>query len=55
MKTTILDILGVIFLASFAYFLWPPAPLLVLGAAFLLISWRSTSTPTQRPPAGGDS
>lgn len=55
MKTTILDILGVIFLASFAYFIWPPAPLLVIGAAALLISWRLTSTPARRPPAGDGS
>lgn len=38
--TTALDVLGVLCVAAFAWFLWQPAALLVLGAAFLLVSWR---------------
>lgn len=37
---TALDILGVACLAAFAWFAWPPAALLVLGVAALLVSWR---------------
>lgn len=37
---TLLDLLGVSCLAAFAAFLWPPAALLVVGAALLLASWR---------------
>lgn len=46
MKTTILDVLGVFFLALFAFSIWPPACLAVVGASALLMSWRD---------AGGDS
>jgi hypothetical protein len=44
MMSTALDLLGMALLAAFAYFLWPPAALLVLGVACLLISWRRSST-----------
>ncbi len=40
MVTTILDVLGVLLLAAFAWFAWPPAALLVLAVALLLASWR---------------
>lgn len=40
MVTTILDVLGAALLAAFAWFVWEPAPLAVLGSAALLISWR---------------
>lgn len=40
--TTVLDLLGVALLAAFAFFLWPPACLLVLGVAALLMSWRAS-------------
>lgn len=40
--TTVLDLLGVACIAAFAFFLWPPACLLVLGAAALLMSWRAS-------------
>ncbi|NYD43941.1 hypothetical protein [Nocardioides panaciterrulae] len=42
MLTTALDLLGVACLAGFAWFVWPPAALLVVGAVALLVSWRST-------------
>ena len=37
---TFLDILGAAALAAFAWFIWPPAALLVLGLAALAASWR---------------
>ena len=37
--TTVLDVCGVLFLAAFAFFVWPAAALLVLGAAALAISF----------------
>lgn len=40
MLTTLLDIAGALLLALFAFFVWPPAALLVLGASALLVSWR---------------
>lgn len=36
--TTLLDLLGVIALAAFAGFVWPPAALLVVGLAALIAS-----------------
>ena len=42
MKTTILDLFGVASLAGFAWFLWPPLVLLVVGSAALIVSWRAT-------------
>jgi hypothetical protein len=38
--TTALDLLGVACLTAFAYELWPPLVLLVVGVAALLASWR---------------
>lgn len=54
MKTTILDVLGVICLALFAYSLWAPACLLVIGVSALAVSWveARATTPSSR---GGDS
>ncbi len=40
--TTVLDILGVACVAAFAFFVWPPACLLVIGTAALLMSWRAS-------------
>jgi hypothetical protein len=37
--TTYLDILGVCCLSLFAFAVYPPACLLVIGAAALLMSW----------------
>ena len=37
---TALDLIGVACLAAFAWFVWPPSALLVVGAAILLVSWR---------------
>jgi len=39
---TYLDILGVACLAVFAFAIWPPASLLVVGVAALLVSWRAS-------------
>lgn len=38
--TDLLDLAGIACLAVFAWFVWPPAALLVVGLAALLISWR---------------
>lgn len=38
MLTTLLDLLGVAALAAFAWFIWPPAALLVVGLAALVAS-----------------
>lgn len=38
--TDVLDLAGIICLALFAFAVWPPAALLVIGAAALLVSWR---------------
>lgn len=40
--TTALDLLGVACLAVFAFAVWPPACLLVIGVAALLMSWRAS-------------
>lgn len=40
--TTYLDLLGVACVAFFAFAVWPPACLLVVGVAALLISWRAS-------------
>lgn len=42
MFTTLLDLLAVACLGAFAWFVWPPLPLLVAGIACLLISERAT-------------
>lgn len=39
MKTTLLEVAGVACLALFAFAIWPPACLLVMGAALFLASW----------------
>lgn len=40
MRTTILDLLGVAFLAVFAWLAWPPLAFLIVGLAALAASWR---------------
>lgn len=40
--TTALDLAGIALLAAFAWFVWPPAALMVVGAACLVISWRAS-------------
>lgn len=40
MLTTILDALGIALIAAFAWFIWPPAPLAVVGIGALVASWR---------------
>ena len=37
--TTVLDLFGVVCLAAFAWFVWPPAALLVVAVAALFASW----------------
>ena len=37
--TTVLDVAGVGCLAGFAWFVWPPAVLLILAVAAFLASW----------------
>jgi hypothetical protein len=41
-RTDVLDLLGVASLAVFAYLVWAPLPLLVVGAAALFASWRAS-------------
>lgn len=41
-KTDALDVLGVFLLALFAFAVWPPACLLVMGVAALLMSRSAT-------------
>lgn len=36
---TALEVAGVLCIAAFAFFIWPPAALLVLGAACLVASY----------------
>lgn len=43
MLTTVLDLLGIGLLAAFAWFLWWPLTLLVLGVAALAISRQAVS------------
>lgn len=47
MLTTLLDLLGLTLIAAFAWFVWPPLPLLVCGVAVLAASyaepWRKRS------------
>lgn len=50
MITTALDLAGALAIAAFAWFVWPPLVLLVLGAAALLISWQLERK--ARPPQG---
>lgn len=45
--TTALDIVGLSALAAFAWFIWPPMVLLVVGFALLLVSWLSGGSPAQ--------
>jgi hypothetical protein len=41
-KTDVLDLLGVVLLAGFAFVIWWPLPLAVFGVAALLASWRAS-------------
>lgn len=41
MLLVILDILGLFCLAAFAFVVWPPAALLVVGVALLAMSYRA--------------
>ena len=37
--TTVLDVVGVVLVAAFAFLVWPPLALLVAGGACLFVSW----------------
>ena len=41
MLTTALDLVGVACLATFAFLLFPPSALLVVGVAALFASWKA--------------
>ncbi len=43
--TTFLDALGLAALAGFAWFIWPPAAFLVIGASLLFVSWQMSRRP----------
>lgn len=43
MLSTLLDLLGLVLIAAFAGFIWPPAALGVVGVGVLVISWRASS------------
>jgi hypothetical protein len=42
MVTTLLDLLGVACIAAFAFFVWPPACLAVIGLAALAVSRKAS-------------
>lgn len=42
MTTTVAEIVGAACLAGFAFAVWPPACLLVVGVALLLAAWRAS-------------
>jgi hypothetical protein len=42
MLTTILDLIGIACLAAFAFFVWPPACLGVIGLAALAVSRKAS-------------
>lgn len=44
---TLLELVGLGCLAGFAYLVWPPAVLLVLGAAAILTAWTLSRTPSR--------
>lgn len=52
--TTVADIVGVLLLAAFSWFCWPPAPLLVLGVALLVASWQMSAPPKPLDDPSGD-
>lgn len=45
MLSTIADLLGVALVATFAWFVWQPLPLLVVGLALLAASYASSRVP----------
>lgn len=49
MKSTILDLLGVACLALFAFSVWPPACLLVVGVAALAMAWVTAEDDGEEP------
>lgn len=42
MLTTALDVVGALLLSVFAFFIWPPAALAVVGLACFVASWRAS-------------
>lgn len=49
MLTTALDLLAVASLAAFAWFVWEPLPLVVIGAAAIAASWKLEHGKVKRP------
>lgn len=45
--TTVLDLIGIVCLATFAWFVWPPAVLLPVAVGAFVVSWSANR--------GGDS
>ena len=43
MLTTLLDLLGLALVAAFAFFVWPPLALAVVGVGVLAASWQLAS------------
>jgi hypothetical protein len=43
MLTTLLDLFGLVLLAAFVWFIWPPLVLAVLGVGVLAASWQLAS------------
>lgn len=43
MLTTLLDLLGLALIAAFAFFVWPPLTLAVVGVGVLAASWQLAS------------
>jgi hypothetical protein len=41
------ELVGVACIAAFAFFVWPPACLLVVGTALLVATWQAS----RRPPS----
>ena len=49
MLSALAELLGVALLAAFAWFVWPPLPLLVVGAALIAGSYANNRTSKPKP------
>lgn len=49
MLSTLAELLGVSLIAVFAWFVWQPLPLAVVGAALIVGSYASNRTPKLKP------
>jgi hypothetical protein len=43
LATSLVELFGIGCLATFAYFVWPPAALLVIGLAALVLAWAASN------------